>query len=1010
MRKALFAVTALLIFMMAGCDMFGGDAPADVPVLQLVGDIDTTIGLNEEYTDPGVTILGDFDLEVTTESTLDITTYGTYYIYYSVEFDGETYTMERRIRVVRDTEKDFNIELSVVSVEPNSLTFSISLDDEAGALQDGKATLYLLDAKIGEYPITSGVNTLEFTGLSNFTFYRLEFTGSFLEAGESYSLNSYTLGAKTTVIPAADYPRLELVGDAEIHLGLGNTYTEQGVTIIGDQQELEITTTSNVNIHEAGTYVVVYTIVFNETTIYAHRTVVVEPAGDSEFAINVEVTETNAYSLEVSVTVDDPDSLLSGAFGVLYIGETEVTRFVYTDGTTTMLFTMLLPGTIYNFVLEGSYMEDGSAVSIGDYGVETSTEEINDLQPVLVLVGDSIMDVDLNSTFTDPGAEVIGDPNITIDVETYLQMTIPGTYVINYSATVNGTYYSVYRTVNVINPGALDFDVSLSLTSTTETSITYSLDVDSNFLELTGHTAQLYDGATFVGELQFGSGNTVLEFTNLNPETEYTLIVIGEYMLHGFLESMGEYRLNATTMDASAPVVSLTSYEIGIDYIDTVININDEYSQITYSEAKIYLVNYQELGWLIIAGDNAHNFDYLAHSTTYRLVVEYTYVPYGETTPIDVSIEFLEFTTLTPPMPTLDSIDCDIQDTFITCDAVWDTDGFSSVGAFAQIWHNDTYSRVIWFENGNSTLFVDDLDPETDYILKIFVDYVVDDTSSRYIAEITNVSAITLRPVPKTVPVIENIVYTYTASSITVDFDILDPTFAFDSGILRLYRGWTAVENFDYVEGHNTVTFDNNLYDNEEYKLEFRMTYDINEEYIHTNEFITSVLFDIPADIDLETFAPKEMYFTNDHVILQIDLDNDEEVDVEFVTIDGVRYTTYKFPSNPERIYVDMGVRTAGTYHFSLDNVGLMVNDEEYTYDYEYELTMQVYVPGSIDPDDAEVIILDITTAIVGGSPFVSITGDEGYEEAEVDIYIHLENKYNLEVTALNIYNDESAT
>ncbi len=1008
MKKALFALTVLLVFTLAGCDMFGGDEETNIPVLQVIGDMDVTIGLNEEYVDPGVTLLGDFDLDITTESTLDNTTYGIYYIYYSVNFDEQTYTAERRIRVVRDTEKAFNIDLEVVSTDPNALTFSVFINDEEGKLLDGKGTLYLLDEKIGEYPIENGLNVLEFTGLANMTYYRFEFTGSYIEGGVTYNLVDYNTGAKTTFIPPEDYPRLELVGDDELHLEVGEAYVEQGVTIIGEQQDLEVSINSNVNVNAPGTYVVIYTIVFNETTIYAHRTVIVE-GEELPFDIEFEVSEINAYSIIVTVTVDDPDGVITDPVGALYLGDDLVSSYVYADGVTEMIFSNLLADTTYNFVLEGSYLSEGSSVSIGDYTQEITTQTVSNIQPLLTLIGDSEMNVDLNTVFVDPGAQVIGDPYAIIETVSNVETSVPGEYYVTYSTTINGEHYSVERTVNVINPDLLDFGVSLSLVGTTESSITFSLDVTSNFDQLTSHVAKLYKGALLVSEQQFGDGNTVLEFTGLLPETEYTVVIVGDYMSNGILESIGDFSLNATTMDASAPSVNLDSYEIDYRSLDSVITVNDEHSQITSIKAAIYETEYEddylEGTWDLTNGVNTHSYTELYYATSYKLVVEYTYIPFGESTPIVVSVTLLEFDTLSPDTPSADSLDCDISDTFITCNAEWDTDGFTMVGFFAQIWHGGSYTDVVWFTNDGSTLFVEDLDPETDYILKIFADYYVDATGERYIMPITNVSAITLRPIVRSVPIIDNIVYSYTETTVTVDFDILDETNAFTSGFLRLRSSYGVVEDVPYVVGHNTFTFDTGVEANRDYYLEFRMSYDLNETYPYVDYLMTSISFTTPAIVEVDAFVPKEMTFSDDHLILQIDLSNDDEMNIDFVTIDGVRYETYAFPSNLERIYIDMGIRTAGTYHFNLDNVGTTVNDVEFIYDLDTEAVVEVYVPGTIAPDDATVKVIDITTDPVGGSPFVLITGDGGNSTEDTYVYVHLENEFNLDVTALSVYN-----
>jgi hypothetical protein len=115
MKKILIGVMFLTVFFMSGCESFGEEGVEHLPVLELNGDIDVTIGLNEEYEDPGVELLGDFDLEISTHSNLDITNYGIYYIDYDVEFEGRNISVGRKIRVVPQTEIDFDLALSVIS-------------------------------------------------------------------------------------------------------------------------------------------------------------------------------------------------------------------------------------------------------------------------------------------------------------------------------------------------------------------------------------------------------------------------------------------------------------------------------------------------------------------------------------------------------------------------------------------------------------------------------------------------------------------------------------------------------------------------------------------------------------------------------------------------------------------------------------------------------------------------------------------------------------------------------
>ena len=1014
MKKVLLGLTILLSFFISGCD-FMEDQVDHAPVLELIGDIDVTIGLNEEYEDPGVRLLGDLDLEITTTSNLDITTYGVYYTHFSVEFDEETITVGRKIRVVPQTEIDLDLKLSVVSTDPFALTFSIEIDDENSKLKDGKAILYLLDEKVGEQSFSDGTNLLVFEELSSFTYYRIELVGKYTDNDVEYDLLSYSIGAKTTMVSTEDNPRLELVGDEELTLNVGDSYVEQGVTVIGDY-ELEVNTYSTVDMNEPGTYYVVYTVVFNETTYYAHRTVIVEGESLINFEITAEILEVTYDSIKVSITLTDEDNRITIPKGFLYLGTDIIEEFSYTPGTTVYEFENLLHSTTYNFVVKGVYILNHSFVSIEEIELEATTLEVSDITVFMELNGKSIIEMEVNDVFTDPGAFLTGVPDAIITTESNLDTTDSGTYTITYSTTFSGNDYSISRTVIVKEPVPVDFGVSLTLDSTTETSIAYSVTVNNQYSLLTTHAARLFKGTVFIEEISFVEGTNIIEFNNLLPGTEYNVVLTGEYMQGGFLVSMGDYQLTATTASASLPLFTLTSYEIGYEYIDVVINVTDEHAQLTSMEAIIYYGDYQEMTYSLVVGENTISFDYLGHSTDYILTIEYSYVPYGQSISIENEVhselDLLSFSTNVPPKPTLISVDCVPTDTTVTCTFDMDSTGFNTdIIYFAQLWFNGSYSRVGHFTNGGTTLFFDNLDPETSYTLKVFSNYTVTSTSQLFASYLFSVDVDTLEVVSKTEPVVENVVYTYTSNSITVDFDVVDTDGSFESGYIKLLKGWSSVESIDYVVGHNTITFDTNVNDNETYNIEIRMAYDIGEGWVHTHVVMNTGTIDTPPLITLNTFNEKQMYFSLDRVILQIDLANTNEYDIEFVTIDGTRYETYKYPSNPSLIYIDMGVKTSGSYFYTLDNVGVLVNGEEYLYPFDDELTMQVYVAGTIDPSDALVTVLDITSNTASGDLFMTVTGENNQEDADIDVYIHLDNKYDLTVTALRLYGrDEVVT
>lgn len=133
-QKLKIVVLLLTFFLLAGCDQIPGDIidqlPDDIkdqiedilPSIELVGDEIILIEQYTTFTDPGVDIPGDFDLEVTVLTDLDITVLGDYTVTYTVEYEGVTYSGTRTVRVVEPGAIiDFEWVLATVSVTNDTI-------------------------------------------------------------------------------------------------------------------------------------------------------------------------------------------------------------------------------------------------------------------------------------------------------------------------------------------------------------------------------------------------------------------------------------------------------------------------------------------------------------------------------------------------------------------------------------------------------------------------------------------------------------------------------------------------------------------------------------------------------------------------------------------------------------------------------------------------------------------------------------------------------------------------
>ena len=99
-HKLKIGVLLLSLFLLVGCDKVPQEIidklPDDVvvilPSVELVGDDVIHVVQNTEFVDPGVDI-GDYDLEITVVTDLNIAVLGEYTVTYSIVHEGITYNL-----------------------------------------------------------------------------------------------------------------------------------------------------------------------------------------------------------------------------------------------------------------------------------------------------------------------------------------------------------------------------------------------------------------------------------------------------------------------------------------------------------------------------------------------------------------------------------------------------------------------------------------------------------------------------------------------------------------------------------------------------------------------------------------------------------------------------------------------------------------------------------------------------------------------------------------------------
>ena len=275
-----------------------------------------------------------------------------------------------------------------------------------------------------------------------------DFAGEVL-AFSGYSAPGYTLVAADITIVKAEAPVITLLGETEASLELGSTYTDAGATAI-DNIDGDITSSieivNNVDINTVGTYTVTYNVS--------------DAAGNAA----TQVTRTVNITPDVTIPV------------ITLLGESEVSLELgstYTDAGATAIDN--IDGDIT------SSIEIVNNVDINTVGTYTVTYNVSDAAgnaatqvtrtvnitpdvtiPVITLLGESEVSLELGSIYTDAGATAIdnidGDITSSIEIVNNVDINTVGTYTVTYNVSdaAGNAALQVIRSVNA--GGIIDVD------------------------------------------------------------------------------------------------------------------------------------------------------------------------------------------------------------------------------------------------------------------------------------------------------------------------------------------------------------------------------------------------------------------------------------------------------------------------------------------------------------------------------------------------------------------------
>ncbi|MFA6867524.1 MAG: immunoglobulin-like domain-containing protein, partial [Clostridia bacterium] len=378
--------------------------------------------LGKTYIDPGATAYdryydGNITNKIEVQNNVDTSKLGVYSIKYSVEDSaGNSTSVTRRVEVYHSIPKIALIGGSSIKIKYGT-TF----------VEPGYTATDEVDGDLTSTVIVSG--TVDSNKEGNYTLtYKVKNSSGF-EGTNTRNVEVY--------IPS---PVININGNKQIRILIGNTYTDLGATAI-DELDGDLTsriiTTSNVDTSTAGTYKMTYTVTNNlGKTTTAERTVQVyipNPVIQIKGNNPVLIYKNQAYIESGATATDELDG--------------DLTSNIIID-TTSLRNT--IAGT-YKIKYSVTNSQGGVGTAERNVIVKKSLTEI-------LLKGEDIVTLIKGANYTEPGYtardEVDGDVTSKVTVSfDGLNLNKVGSYTIKYSYTNSGgDYYEAKRTIIVRNP------------------------------------------------------------------------------------------------------------------------------------------------------------------------------------------------------------------------------------------------------------------------------------------------------------------------------------------------------------------------------------------------------------------------------------------------------------------------------------------------------------------------------------------------------------------------------
>ena len=217
------------------------------PVITLVGDSQVNLEVGSTYTDAGATASDNYDGDISSQivvvNNVDVNTLGSYTVTYSVSDSSSNAAsvVTRTVNVVDQTAPT----ITILGDNPATIEAGSTYTDAGATATDN----YNND-------VTSSITASSTVDSNTIGSYTVTYTVSDASGNQATAV-------RTVIVEDSTPPTIALIGSNPVTVEAGSTYTDAGATATdaydGDLTS-SITTTSDVDVNNVGTYTVTYTV------------------------------------------------------------------------------------------------------------------------------------------------------------------------------------------------------------------------------------------------------------------------------------------------------------------------------------------------------------------------------------------------------------------------------------------------------------------------------------------------------------------------------------------------------------------------------------------------------------------------------------------------------------------------------------------------------------------------------------------------------------------------------